>query len=163
MRLYICFTLQGLLWGLLLFLFLVFLALRAWDRYQKTYWAKWFRPGPRERKGEGLGWCEIQKIINTDPLNSCECFRGRGWQGVLEDLIVLCAGALILVTTAALFLGRSGFYNRVPDGLAAAVAAVLALAGVLYTIRAKVRSENRQSWINEVRKKFGYRHQLRGI
>ena len=38
------------------------------------------------------------------------------------------------------------------DKLLAAVAAVLALAGVLYTIRAKVRSENRQKWIDEVRK-----------
>jgi hypothetical protein len=81
-------------------------------------------------------------------------FRGRDPWSCAGDIIVLLAGIIIfLMIPVGVFW--SGFATPDKDTLEkllAAVAAVLALVGVLYTIRAKVRSENRQKWIDEVRK-----------
>jgi hypothetical protein len=74
----------------------------------------------------------------------------------LEDVIVVIAGTVIFVAVTVALIGdipTSGLETS--EGKFTAAAAVLAtLAVAFYTIRAKVRSENRQKWIDEVRQKL---------
>jgi hypothetical protein len=151
---------------LLCVLFAIVLVLRAWESYQKNVGGKWwFRPGAHVWKKrevrERLEWSDIHCIMHGDPLTPCDRLPESEPSFFVRYVIVLLAGLFMcLIVTVGFISAPAGvvwglplaiFASRDQDKLLAVVAAVLALAGVLYTIRAKVRSENRQKWIDQGR------------
>lgn len=145
------------LWVALLVLFMK----QALDRVSQSYNVKWFRPLICSWR-ESYDWKDIKEILESDPLD--EKFTRSKTRGVEPITVIGDIAIFIFVGSFLVIIGN--FMMDTPSealiskwpGLSESkdiIVAVIALVGALYTaanqLRAKVRSENRQKWIDDVR------------
>ena len=124
-------------------------------RYKKVYWTHWYdlsRVGPLEE----MDWQQVRKVTNEDPW---EHKSRRRWpcRCLCIDLFVSATCVLVFLVGVLLICdfgllrtvakGGSGF--GVPAALAALGGTAVA---VFYNVRLTARANNRQVWINSVRR-----------
>ena len=153
--------------SVLLVLVLVF------QRYCSVYKIKWFdlsKKGPNRN----LEWCEVKKVMEGDPLDSqpnsnksCCNRKNRGPDrfpykhffvdllGVLALLVLLC-GSLKLILQIDTDLQNSCDLNYLKSFgiLVGGLSVLTGVFSIFYQGRLKARSENRQAWINSIRKEI---------
>jgi len=150
-------------WGyaLILVASLFLFAQWIWKRFHESYVVTWFRPETWRWDTE-LNWADVEKILEGDPLDNFSRFRGTHLGRMIYDLLKGLGGVLGITmfgywTPTYLVEGGSKLPSwSLPDGsgtfLIGAVTVAVTFIVALQQHHAKVKSENRQTWINDVRK-----------
>ena len=126
-----------------------FIWIRRLERVYRTKWYDLAKDGPNE----DMAWCDIATIMDTDPLNGCP--PGASWRFPWK---YICWDVLGVVTLFVLFSLVVFLLYRNEDvvALLGALVALPAIVGtfitVLYQVRLKARSANRQDWITSIRR-----------
>lgn len=147
-----------ILWWAILF----YSARSAFFRIFSRYKVSWFRPA-RCVWRSAESWDDVCLILRGDPLNPPRGVRGADIDRIAVDFLKVSA-LLAALSLSGYYIFDSHFPFRLEedfsggilsDSLIRVLAAIVVLAGVLYTavtqLNAKVRSDNRQKWINDVR------------
>ena len=148
-----------MLWGIWLAMALVTgcLACRYIRRAYQTDWYDLSKKGPFQE----LEWqqiCDVMdlKHFEKDPLDSKHCWRCP-WKRVCRDLAVSAIFVLVFLAGALLICDPGLWCVVAKGGGGLGVPAALAAVGgtavvVFYNVRLTARSNNRQAWINSVRR-----------
>ena len=129
----------------------LFIWVRRLERVYRTKWYDLAKEGPNE----DMPWRDIATVMKTDPLNSSTPVTSWRfpWKYICWD--VLGIFTLVVLSSSVVFL-----LCKKDDvvGLLGALVALPAIVGtfftVLYQVRLKARSANRQEWINTIRKEI---------
>lgn len=132
-----------------------------WERLRHIYTASWFRPDEKALTHDPT-WMDVAKIATSDPLSDkCEVkFRGVDFPTCARDLAIVFF-LLALFSTIVLAL-TSGAAAKILENLSTekltVIGVLIGVAISLYIamrqLKAKVRSENRQKWIDQVRRQL---------
>lgn len=160
--------------ALTLFASMVLFAQWVWEQYYDTYTTTWFRPYPRwkrsnekeqkdQKKGDHttLSWDDVENILSGDPLDDFGKFRGAhlgrviydGLKGVGMFLAISLFGywAPALLTGNDMGLSHLSWPEDSGTFLIGAATVSVTLLIALKQHHAKVKSEKRQKWIDNVR------------
>lgn len=151
-----------LFWGyaFILATSMVLFAQWVWKRIHDSYFVSWFRPKTK-RWDTALDWDDVKMILDGDPLNDFCGFRGTHLGRRIYDLVKVVGVVLVISLFGywtPTYLVEDGLEMSslpLPDGsgtfLISVVTIAVTLIIALRQLQAKVRSENRQKWIDDVR------------
>ena len=124
-------------------------------RLARVYLTRWYDLSKRGPNQE-MDWSQIRDIMNNDALEKMPIAKRLrlSKRYLLWDIIGLPIIGLIFYSILVLLLNHKGI--EVEHGVAIGIVTILvSIATIFYNVRLKSRSQNRQEWINALRKEIG--------
>lgn len=135
-------------------------------RFDRVYKRDWFDPR-READAPKEQWCEVENVIDVEPLNYERSLWYPKWTSVRDFVAVLILA--VFFAFAFRLIVSVELNGLEPADIAnwALPAAVLALIGtvltVFYQVRLTARTQNRAEWIGTIRRKMAAVISLRDV
>ncbi len=152
------------MWLLIIFEISGFLLLFRWgfNRYKESYQTKWFMP-ELFNYSESPSWEDVKLIISEEPLNHAPIFRRKSIGLIIFDLSKFFIPILILILAwdITLKIANEACLSCVEQGsnnqtfiiyIIGAFTLATGLFVAFIKLQAKIKSENRQIWVNNARK-----------
>lgn len=140
----------------------VILFIPLWNSHWKSYQVTWFMPKKQRWDTTELDWGDVRKILQEDPLEHYEGWRGAKFGKIAFDSMKVLGMMLVpilMIYWIPLYikhvLYNSSLTSEVSlETLAVIIGIITLLVTVIVgfkSLQSKVRSENRQKWIDDLR------------